>query len=118
MPHAAGGFSLPVFWEHDGMHGRGVERRTCSRTGFDCPVRWNDGGADRVGWARDASEGNAGFVTRAISAPRVGQSIHLVFELDPDLEWLVDEEAVVARCEHRKDDLCHVGVRLSPVGEF
>lgn len=94
------------------------ERRAFLRVGFDCPVRWNTGGADRPGWARDASEAGAGFTTHAISAPEIGQTIQLIFELDPQLQWIADESAIVQRCEKQGDGLCNVGVRLSDPGLF
>ena len=89
------------------------ERRACPRIGFDCPVRWNRGGADGVGWARDASESGAGFVARDICAPAVGQKITLVYELEPDLEWVLDENATVVRCDDRPGGLQSVGVLFS-----
>ena len=94
------------------------ENRAFPRVGFDCPVRWSTGGADRCGWARDASEAGAGFTVRSISAPQVGQTIQLSFELDPRLEWIVDENAVVERCDEQGNGLWEVGVRLSDLGMF
>jgi len=91
------------------------ERRAFPRVGFDCPVRWNTGGVDRFGWARDASEGGAGFTVRSISKPGVGQTIHLAFELDPLLEWVADTEATVERCDELDDGLWNVGVRFRPL---
>jgi hypothetical protein len=67
---------------------------------------------DRYGLARDVSETGAGFTVRTICQPRVGQKIRLVFELDDDYEWVVDDRAVVTRCDPRSDGLCDVGVRL------
>ncbi len=97
---------------HDGADGR-----EHLRLGFDCPIRWSHvgGGVDRRGLARDASESGAGFTVRAISRPEVGQSLRLVFELDDDHEWIVDEAAVVARCDPRPDGLCDVGVVLREI---
>ena len=92
---------------------RSPERRAHERVGFNCPVRWDAGGVDRVGWARDASERGAGFTTRAISAPQVGQGIRLVFELDSVREWVLDERAIVARCDPGDQGLCQIGVRLT-----
>jgi len=90
-----------------------TDRRASSRIRFDCPVRWRRGGADRYGWARDASEAGAGFTVRSLGAPAVGDTIRLVFELDDRYEWVVDEKAVVRRCDPRDHGLCEVGVRLS-----
>jgi len=90
------------------------EHRSSPRIRFSCPVRWNNGCVDRVGWARDASENSAGFVARAISAPVVGETIRLIFELGERYEWLVDEQAIVQRCDPCGDDLWEVGVRLTP----
>lgn len=89
------------------------DRRAFPRIPFDCPVRWNSGGADRPGRARDVSEGGAGFTVRAMSAPKVGQAIRLMFELDPRLEWIVDERATVERCDEQSSGLWDVGVRLN-----
>lgn len=90
------------------------ERRRYLRLGFDCPVRWSDGMVDRFGMSRDVSEAGAGFTVRGMSAPRIGQNIRLVFELDPEREWVVDEHAKVTRCEPREADLYEVGVELTP----
>lgn len=95
-----------------------AERRAFPRVEFDCPARWSTGGADRCGWARDASEAGAGFTVRSISAPQVGQSIQLSFELDPRLEWVVDENAIVERCDEQGNGLWEVGVRLGDLGMF
>jgi len=91
------------------------ERRTYDRLGFDCPIRWNNGGVDRYGWARDVSDGDAGFTVRALGAPQLGDKIRLIFELCPDREWVVDECAIVKRCHEDEYGLCHVGVRLNPL---
>jgi hypothetical protein len=101
---------LPVHRDH--TFGLPREYRVRPRLRFDCPIRWSCGGVDRFGIARDASEIGAGFTVRSLSQPQVGQEIRLVFELDDDHEWIVDEKAVVARCDPRPDGLCDVGVRL------
>lgn len=88
------------------------ENRARPRLQFDCTIRWNDGGVDRLGTARDASEIGVGFTVRSICRPHVGQAIRLVFELDDGYEWMVDDRAVVTRCDLRPDGLCDVGVRL------
>ena len=91
------------------------ERRRHMRIGFDCPVRWNIGGVDRVGWARDVSESGAGFLVRPINAPDPGEDIRLIFELDENHQWMVDDRAHVQRCESRPDGLVEVGVQLTPI---
>jgi len=93
-----------------------TDRRASSRIRFDCPVRWGRGGADRFGWARDASEQGAGFTVRSLSAPSLDDTIRLVFELDDRYEWVVDDNAVVRRCDPRDDGMCEVGVQLSDLG--
>ena len=90
-----------------------TDRRAHLRIGFDCPCRWNDGGVDRRGFSRDISPNDAGFTVRAISAPEVGQDIRLIFELEPEREWLASERATVKRCDLRTDGLCDVGVELN-----
>lgn len=85
------------------------------RLAFDCPARWTDGSADRYGLSRDVSQTGASFTVRALSAPRLGERIRLIFELDSDREWVVDENATVVRCDPRDDDLFDVGVELQPV---
>lgn len=89
------------------------DRRRHVRLGFDCPVRWNLGGADRTGWVSDVSESGLGFTTRALWAPRPGQRMQVTLELDGRHEWRVDEEAVVVRCEPRGHHLYSVGLELS-----
>jgi hypothetical protein len=91
------------------------ERRSHVRLAFDCPARWNDGSADRCGTTRDVSDAGAGFTVRALCAPAVGQQIKLIFELDAEREWLVDEKARVVRCDARDDGLFDVGVELRPI---
>ena len=90
-----------------------AERRSFPRVDFNCPVRWSTAGADRFGTARDASENGAGFTVRALSSPKVGDKITLVFELDPNHEWVADTEARVARCDPIGDGLRDVGVQFS-----
>lgn len=51
-------------------------------------------------------------MTRRLSAPRVGDRIRLVYELDEGREWVLDESAEVIRCDPAEDGLCEVGVRL------
>lgn len=97
--------------------GQPEERRTRRRVGFDCPIRWSAGGADRPGWARDVSDQGAGFVTRALCAPRPGERIRLVFEFDDEGEWVVDEHALVVRTVPGKAGVTDVGVRLSPLDD-
>ena len=91
------------------------EDRSALRLEFDCPIRWSCGGVDRFGTARDASEIGAGFTVRSISQPCIGQEIRLVFELDGIYEWVVDERAIVTRCDPRPDGMTDVGVRLQPL---
>ena len=91
------------------------EDRSALRLEFDCPIRWSCGGVDRFGIARDASETGAGFTVRSISQPSVGQEIRLVFELDGTCEWVVDERAIVTRCDPRPDGMTDVGVQLQPL---
>lgn len=91
----------------------GHDRRRYLRLGFDCPVRWSMGGADRTGWSRDVSEGGLGFTARALWAPAPGQRVRVVMELDDQHEWLVDEQATVVRCEPHGNGLVNVGLELS-----
>ena len=91
------------------------DRRTYKRMGFVGRIRWNAGGVDRVGRARDISEGNAGFAVHSLSTPSKGDVIQLIFELTGDHEWLVDNAAVVKRCERTEDNLYNVGVEFSPL---
>ena len=91
------------------------ERRAHMRLAFDCPARWTDGLADRNGTSRDVSQSGAAFTVRPLSAPRIGEQIRLVFELDAEQEWVVDENATVVRCDPRDDGLFDVGVRLQPM---
>lgn len=91
------------------------ERRRAPRIGFDCPLRWSDGGADRAGQTVDMSDTGMGFVTRRLLAPKVGQRIQVVLELDDVNEWYVDSAATVVRTHDEEHDLCSVGVRLSPM---
>ena len=87
-------------------------RRRSPRIGFDCPLRWNQGGADRTGWTRDLSENGVGFITRTLSAPSLGQRIRVVLELDEEHEWPVDTEARVVHSEPQGHGLCAVGLQL------
>lgn len=89
------------------------ERRLHPRIGFDCPVRWSLGGADRAGLARDVSEAGIGFIARALSAPRPGQRVRIALELDEEQEWPADDDATVVRCEPQGNNLYSVGLRLS-----
>jgi hypothetical protein len=95
-----------------------VERRLYARLPFDCPVRWSagdtSGTAERRGVSRDVSESGAGFTVRPLSAPEIGDRIRVVFELESEIEWVVDERARVTRCAPRHDGLYDVGVALSP----
>ena len=91
------------------------ERRAHRRMGFVGRVRWNLGGVDRNGCARDVSEYDAGFTVRALNAPAVNERVRLIFELSPDHEWVVDECAVVKRCDRDENHLCHVGVQFSTI---
>lgn len=95
-----------------GRTGRRPEQRRRPRLRFDCPIRWSTGGVDRFGEARDVSEIGAGFTVRTLNRPAVGQNITLVFELDDEYEWVVDDRATVARCDERGDGLWDVGVQL------
>lgn len=88
------------------------EKREHTRIHFDCPVRWNMGQRMHFGWARDVSESGASFTTKQFTAPRIGEKIKLVFELDTVCEWLVDDDAEVIRSEQVSSDLCCIGVRL------
>lgn len=90
----------------------GTERRAHPRVGFDCPVRWGTDGADRIGWARDASESGAGFIARSSEAPEIGQKIELVFKLDNYCEWMVDRKAEVCWSEMIEPGVYHIGVKL------
>ncbi len=92
-----------------------TDNRARPRLSFYCTIRWSDGGADRHGIARDASEIGVGFTVRALSKPMVEQNIRLVFELDDGYEWVVDDRAVVTRCDPRPDGLCDIGVRLRQI---
>jgi len=95
------------------------ERRQHHRLGFRCPVHWDQGedtGATRSGYSRDVSESGAGFITRSLSAPRIGDRIRVVFELDGENNWLVDERAHVVRCDSISDNLCNVGIELRSLG--
>ena len=98
-----------------GWDERPADRRRYSRIGFDCPVRGSAGGPERVGWARDVSEGDAGFTIRAASAPQVGDRVRVIFELEPTIDWLVHEEATITRCDQRGPGRCEVGIRFGPV---
>lgn len=89
------------------------ERRWHPRIDFKCPLRWNDGGADRMGWTRNASETGLNFLTRAISAPVRGQRIAVNLEFDESHDCLLDSDATVVRCDPCGDGLCTVGLRLS-----
>ena len=89
------------------------ERRLTNRVGFDCPLRWSDGGADRAGRTYDMSETGIGFVTRTLSAPTRGQRIQVALELDDQNEWLVDTAATVVRADPQDNGLCTVGLHLS-----
>ena len=91
------------------------ERRQTPRIGFDCPLRWSDGGAERTGQTTDMSDAGMGFITRCLSAPRLGQQIQVILELDDDHEWLVDTGATVVRTRREADGHCTVGLRLSPL---
>lgn len=102
----------PLHVGRDHMFGLRGDYRVRPRLQFDCPIRWNCDGVDRFGMARDASEIGAGFTVRSLSRPLVGQAIRLVFELEDDHEWIVDDQAIVARCDRRADGLYDVGVRL------
>lgn len=88
------------------------ERRDHTRIRFDCPVRWSVGGVDRFGIARDVSELGAGFTVRQISQPAIGARIQVVFELAENYEWIVDDKAIVTRCDRRADGMFDVGVHL------
>ena len=91
------------------------ERRANPRIPFDCPIRWSTGGVDRNGWARNVSDNGAGFTVRSLCLPSVGQAVRVVFELDSTLEWLVDEQATVVRCQQICPDLWDVAVRFEPL---
>jgi c-di-GMP-binding flagellar brake protein YcgR len=92
------------------------ERRRTPRIGFDCSLRWNDGdGADRTGQTVDMSDEGMGFITRRLSAPKVGQRIHVVLELDDENDCHVDLAATVVRTRNQDHGLCAVGLRLSPI---
>lgn len=90
-----------------------LDRRSHLRLPFDCPVRWSSGRVDRYGACRDVSERGAGFTVRRLSVPRIGERIRLVFELEPEREWVVDEAARVNRCDPRPDGMYDVGVELT-----
>lgn len=90
-----------------------LDRRRHPRLGFDCPLRWTDGGPDRMAWVRDISEQGVGLVTRGLSTPKPGQQIHLVAELDDERDWLIDPAATVVRAEPIGNGLYSVGVFLS-----
>lgn len=92
-----------------------TERRTAPRLGFDCPLRWTSGGADRTGLTVNMSDNGLGFVTRALSAPKPGQQIEVTLELDESIEWLVDRAATVVRTQPQDDGFCLVGVRLNRI---
>jgi hypothetical protein len=85
------------------------------RVGFDCSLRWTDGGVDRTGQTTDISDEGMGFITRRLSAPKVGQQIQVMLELDDEHEWAVDSAATVVRTRHEGHGLCSVGVRLRPI---
>ena len=89
------------------------ERRRHPRMGFDSCLYWNNGGADRSGWTEDLSDSGIGFTTRALSAPKPGEKIQVSIELDDGLEWLVDKQATVVRCDPRGQGLYSVGLELS-----
>ena len=91
------------------------DRRANKRMGFVGRIRWNTGGVDRIGRARDISEADAGFTVHSLSAPSKGDVISLIYELTPDHEWLVDNAAVVKRCDRTEDNLYDVGVQFSPL---
>jgi hypothetical protein len=91
------------------------ERRAHHRLGFRAPAHWDLGGVSRPGLSHNVSEAGAGFVTRRLSAPRIGDRIRLVYELDDAREWVLDESAEVVRCDPIEDGLCDVGVRLQPM---
>lgn len=88
------------------------ERRAHPRIGFRSPAHWDLGGVSRPGFSRNVSEAGAGFVTRRLSAPKIGDRIRLVYELDDAREWVLDESAEVVRCDPIEDGLCDVGVHL------
>jgi len=85
------------------------------RLAFDCPARWTDGSVDRYGISRDISQTGVSFTVRPLSIPHLGERIKLIFELDTEREWVVDENAIVVRCDPREDGLFDVGVELRPV---
>lgn len=68
---------------------------------------------DRTGWASDVSESGLGFTARSLSVPTPGQRVQVMMELDDDLEWLVDRDAKVVRCDPGGPGLYSVGVELS-----
>lgn len=92
----------------------GPDRRAHARVTFDCPIQWSPDGADRMGWARDASEAGASFTLKAANTLQVGEAGRLVFRLDNYYEWLVSHQAVVRWCKSGDGGLYHVGVRLCP----
>jgi len=89
----------------------GSDRRSQHRVGFDCPVLWARDGVERFGWARDASEGGAGFTVPAAAAPKVGDTVKIVFRLDNCCDWLVCGRAEVTWRQETYGGMCHVGVR-------
>ncbi len=89
----------------------GSDRRSQPRVGFDCPMHWVSDGAERFGWARDASEGGASFTVPTSTAPKIGDTLKLVFRLDNCCDWLVSARAQVAWRQETHNGMCHIGVR-------
>jgi hypothetical protein len=90
-----------------------AERRQTPRLGFDCPVRWNNGGVDRFGQTLDISDHGLGFTTRPLCIPKRGDRIDLVLELDEQHDWPVDTAATVVRCDPLPQGLYVIGVQFS-----
>ncbi len=105
--------SMPTTLSMDRVSSALPERRNSPRIKFDCPVRWNTGTRQQIGWACNVSESGAAFTAHIPQIPLPGDKVHVVFELDSVCEWLVDDQAEVVRCEPLNDKLCQVAVRLS-----
>jgi hypothetical protein len=92
---------------------RNEDRRNSPRKPFDCVVRWDTGGVERYGQSKDVSMYGAGFTVRSLSAPQIGQRVRVVLQLADDYDWLLDDAAIVQRCDSVGEDLCEVGIRLT-----
>lgn len=75
-----------------------AERRNSPRERWDDVIRWKRPGRpeDHRGWALDYSERGIGFMASAMTAPAVGDSIH-VRRFDGDRWATIEQHIRVAR---------------------